>query len=88
MVAKIAAENGGNAYPHKFHVSVSLPEFIEKYSSIPDGEHLQEVVTVAGSSSPVLAAFSPPQFLRALLFSPEMNESRFSWICYYGPSIS
>ncbi|XP_074647019.1 lysine--tRNA ligase-like isoform X2 [Tubulanus polymorphus] len=35
-------------YPHKFNVSISLTEFIEKYSAIRDGEHLEEVVSVAG----------------------------------------
>ncbi|CAH8616554.1 unnamed protein product [Heterobilharzia americana] len=38
-----------NPYPHKFHVSISLGEFIEKYSSLTPGEHLDDVcVTVAG----------------------------------------
>ena len=36
-------------YPHKFHVSISLTEFIEKYSSLEDGQSLDDVqVRVAG----------------------------------------
>lgn len=36
-------------YPHKFHVSTSLEEFIEKYSSLNDGETLTDVkLSVAG----------------------------------------
>ncbi|XP_068117317.1 lysine--tRNA ligase-like isoform X2 [Hyperolius riggenbachi] len=35
-------------YPHKFHVDMSLTEFIEKYNGLQVGEHLGEVVSVAG----------------------------------------
>ena len=36
-------------YPHKFHVSISLEEFIEKYSTLKDGEVLDHVeVSLAG----------------------------------------
>ncbi|KAI9206476.1 uncharacterized protein BJ171DRAFT_497986 [Polychytrium aggregatum] len=35
-------------YPHKFSVDISLPAFIEKYNGIQAGEHLEEVVCVAG----------------------------------------
>ncbi|XP_073440890.1 lysine--tRNA ligase isoform X2 [Dendrobates tinctorius] len=35
-------------YPHKFQVQMSLTEFIQKYSDLQVGEHLEEVVTVAG----------------------------------------
>lgn len=35
-------------YPHKFHVQMSLNEFIQKYNDLQVGEHLEEVVTVAG----------------------------------------
>ncbi|XP_076896788.1 lysine--tRNA ligase-like [Bidens hawaiensis] len=30
-------------YPHKFHVSISILEFIEKYKDLKDGEHLEDV---------------------------------------------
>jgi lysyl-tRNA synthetase class 2 len=36
-------------YPHKFHVSSSLEDFIEKYSNLKDGEMLEnESLSVAG----------------------------------------
>ncbi|KAK3828213.1 MAG: hypothetical protein J3Q66DRAFT_322094 [Benniella sp.] len=35
-------------YPHKFHVSMSLPEFIKKYGELKAGDMEEEVVTVAG----------------------------------------
>lgn len=36
-------------YPHKFHVSISLENFIEKFSHVADGERLEDVkVSVAG----------------------------------------
>ncbi|CAG2067068.1 unnamed protein product, partial [Timema podura] len=31
-------ETDQHPYPHKFHVSISLEEFIEKYSHLKDGE--------------------------------------------------
>jgi len=41
-------KNGENPYPHKFHVSFSLTDFIEKFSSLDAGTWHDEVVTVAG----------------------------------------
>ena len=35
-------------YPHKFHVSTSLAEFIEKYKDVEDGTWHEDVVTVSG----------------------------------------
>lgn len=35
-------------YPHKFHVSTSLTEFIEKYKDVADGTWAEDVVTVSG----------------------------------------
>ncbi|KAI9291292.1 lysyl-tRNA synthetase, class II [Neoconidiobolus thromboides FSU 785] len=40
--------DGGNPYPHKFKVDISLPTFIEKYGSIQNGEKSEDIVTVAG----------------------------------------
>lgn len=38
-----------NPYPHKFHVELSIPEFIKKYSHLETGQRLEnEVITVAG----------------------------------------
>lgn len=34
---------GGNPYPHKFHVSMSVVEYIEKYGSLSNGEHIEDV---------------------------------------------
>ncbi|XP_075440022.1 lysine--tRNA ligase isoform X2 [Ascaphus truei] len=35
-------------YPHKFHVDMSLTEFIQKYSNLQTGDHLPDVISVAG----------------------------------------
>ncbi|XP_048461753.1 lysine--tRNA ligase-like isoform X2 [Rhincodon typus] len=36
-------------YPHKFHVDISLTEFIEKYNNLQPGDHLSDVIlSVAG----------------------------------------
>ena len=35
-------------YPHKFHVSMSLTEFIEKYRDVELGSWQEDVVSVAG----------------------------------------
>lgn len=35
-------------YPHKFHVSISLEEFIKKYSELKDAEMIEETVSLAG----------------------------------------
>ncbi|KAJ8679936.1 hypothetical protein QAD02_015723 [Eretmocerus hayati] len=42
--------SGDHPYPHKFHVSISLQDFIEKYSNqIKDGESMEkEICSVAG----------------------------------------
>ncbi|KAI3827639.1 hypothetical protein L1987_01719 [Smallanthus sonchifolius] len=40
---------GMNPYPHKFHVSMSILEYIEKYKSLNSGDHLEAVqVSLAG----------------------------------------
>eukprot|EP01006_Ploeotia_vitrea_P020155 TRINITY_DN52401_c0_g1_i2.p1 TRINITY_DN52401_c0_g1~~TRINITY_DN52401_c0_g1_i2.p1 ORF type:complete len:524 (+),score=340.39 TRINITY_DN52401_c0_g1_i2:417-1988(+) len=47
-IAELEAQ-GFNAYPHKFNVSSSIPNFIAKYASLKDGERLDDVVVaVAG----------------------------------------
>jgi lysyl-tRNA synthetase, class II len=36
-------------YPHKFQVSMAIPEFIEKYSHLQRGEQLKDIqVSMAG----------------------------------------
>ncbi|TNM91098.1 lysine--tRNA ligase isoform X1 [Takifugu flavidus] len=39
---------GEDPYPHKFHVDVSLTEFIEKYKNLQPGDQLTDAVKVAG----------------------------------------
>ncbi|BFZ19621.1 hypothetical protein BsWGS_22660 [Bradybaena similaris] len=41
-------EAGENPYPHKFHVEMSLSEFIERFDNIEAGNILELEVTVAG----------------------------------------
>ncbi|KAM7477640.1 hypothetical protein LguiA_025853 [Lonicera macranthoides] len=42
-------EAGKNPYPHKFHVSISVLEYVEKYGGLNSGEHLEDVeVSLAG----------------------------------------
>lgn len=48
MRAKVPS-GGKTPYPHKFHVSHRVPEFIEKYEHMQRGEQkTEEIVTVAG----------------------------------------
>lgn len=43
-------QNNINPYPHKYFVSTSLEEYIEKYGSLQDAEVLNDVtVSVAGT---------------------------------------
>ncbi|CAL9123613.1 unnamed protein product, partial [Musa acuminata var. zebrina] len=40
---------GGNPYPHKFQVSMTITEYIEKYRVLNEGDHLKDVeVNIAG----------------------------------------
>ena len=41
-------QSGPHPYPHKFHVTMSLVDFIERYQALGDGEHHTDVVSVAG----------------------------------------
>ncbi|ORZ19067.1 hypothetical protein BCR41DRAFT_385719 [Lobosporangium transversale] len=47
-VGALRANKETYPYPHKFHVSTSLPAFIEKYNGLKAGEVVDEVITVAG----------------------------------------
>lgn len=43
-------EENDNPYPHKFNVTVSLEEFIERYKDVADGTIMEDTtVSVAGS---------------------------------------
>ena len=40
---------GEEPYPHKFSVTMSIPEYVEQYKNIGNGEHLEDVtVKLAG----------------------------------------
>ncbi|KAJ6407075.1 hypothetical protein OIU84_010565 [Salix udensis] len=40
---------GKNMYPHKFFVTLSIPEYIDKYGGLSNGEHLEDVsVSLSG----------------------------------------
>eukprot|EP01029_Cantina_marsupialis_P014132 TRINITY_DN312_c0_g1_i3.p1 TRINITY_DN312_c0_g1~~TRINITY_DN312_c0_g1_i3.p1 ORF type:complete len:577 (-),score=213.19 TRINITY_DN312_c0_g1_i3:156-1886(-) len=39
---------GVNAWPHKFHVTIALPDYVEKFQGLENGSHLEETVSVAG----------------------------------------
>ncbi|KAJ6746335.1 LYSINE--TRNA LIGASE, partial [Salix koriyanagi] len=40
---------GKNMYPHKFFVTLSIPEYIDKYGELSNGEHLEDVsVSLSG----------------------------------------
>ncbi|KAG1446395.1 hypothetical protein G6F56_009583 [Rhizopus delemar] len=48
-INKLRENSSPNPYPHKFHVELSLPEFIEKFNSLEIGGRLDDqVVSVAG----------------------------------------
>lgn len=40
---------GKTAFPHKFHASLRVSEFIQRYSSLTSGDHIEgEIVSIAG----------------------------------------
>lgn len=39
---------GETVFPHKFHVSLSLRDFVDKYSFLQPNETNEDVVSVAG----------------------------------------
>lgn len=48
-VTELKSNPQTHPYPHKFHVSISLEDFIKKYSHLKDGETLEnEKLSVAG----------------------------------------
>ncbi|RGB27985.1 Lysyl-tRNA synthetase [Rhizophagus diaphanus] len=47
-ILKLRESRQPNPYPHKFHVTLSIPAYIKKYGDIESGQHLDEVVQVAG----------------------------------------
>jgi lysyl-tRNA synthetase class 2 len=45
---KMLEAYGENVYPHKFQVTISVPDFIAKYSHLERDQKLDEVVSIAG----------------------------------------
>jgi len=46
---KALEETGDNVYPHKFHVSIQLPEYVQKYSYLEKDQRLEtEILSVSG----------------------------------------
>merc|ERR1711965_681534 len=41
--------NGDTAYPHKFQTTHRLPDYVEQFKSLADGEHIEDVdASIAG----------------------------------------
>jgi lysyl-tRNA synthetase class 2 len=47
-ILKLRETKSPNPYPHKFHVSISISNFIQEFSSLKEGERSKSLVTVAG----------------------------------------
>ncbi|GES78123.1 Lysyl-tRNA synthetase [Rhizophagus clarus] len=47
-IQKLRESRQPNPYPHKFHVTISIPDYIKKYGNLEPGQRLDEVVQVAG----------------------------------------
>ena len=41
---------GETVFPHKFHVSISLRDFVDKYTPLNNEEISEDVVSVAGKT--------------------------------------
>ena len=41
-------KSGVNPWPHKFHVTISVGEFVRKYCNLEIDQKLDEVVSMAG----------------------------------------
>ncbi|CAM9537942.1 unnamed protein product [Pylaiella littoralis] len=41
-------EEGTNPYPHKFHATISIPDFVAKYQDVEVGGKQDEVISLAG----------------------------------------
>ena len=48
QILKFRETKNPNPYPHKFSVELSISNYIKKYQSLAEGEHLTEVVQIAG----------------------------------------
>ena len=43
-----ATEGPGSVYPHKFHVTISMTDFVDKYSPLGNDQVSDDVVSMAG----------------------------------------
>jgi lysyl-tRNA synthetase class 2 len=51
VLAEVKAK-GINPYPHKFHTTMRLPEFVKTYSKLDAAQRLEDkIVSVAGRSA-------------------------------------
>jgi len=49
QIAELRKSKEPNPYPHKFHVSISVPDFVAKFSSLEKGQELKDTtVSLAG----------------------------------------
>ena len=72
MAAQKAA--GINPYPHKFFVTLSITEYIEKYGVLNNGDHLEDVqVSLAGRE----CQFHKIGVIGGLIISEFVNASLF-----------
>ena len=62
---------GESPYPHKFQVTISLTDFIEKYENIDAGQTLPDLVSVAGRLISSRCSYWPPTKLLAQTFLQE-----------------
>lgn len=62
--SKVVMSDEKNYYPHKFEVSLNIPEYIKKYGGLKEGEHLEnEIVSVAGRIYSIRASSSKLIFM-------------------------
>ena len=75
--------SGEDPYPHKFHVDISLTQFIQEYSHLQPGDHLTDItLKVAGRKTPWQFAGLPQQ---AGLCS--CAKERLGWSCSRGACV-
>ena len=58
-----------NVYPHKFHVSISIPEYVQKYNHLKNEEKMEkEIVSVSG-----IVDFKTTVYDYLILFIPTLK---------------
>lgn len=85
---------GLNPYPHKFPVTTTVPEFVEKYANLEAGEQLKDVtVALAGGPGPGFARLravrgAPVAAVLVACARPAGVRLRASWACRRGAAPS